>query len=74
MDSKPPSQTEQSINNANELRYQRGYRDGHKGLNMSSTTSEYRQGYIDGRRIKLEEKIRSDGIISKPFERVRTDQ
>lgn len=44
--------------NANELRYQRGNRDGCAGLNPSSTSQEYWQGYIAGRRTSAEQKLR----------------
>jgi len=43
---------------ADELSYQRGYRDGLAGLNMSSTPPSYQRGYIDGRRKRLEDQLR----------------
>jgi hypothetical protein len=43
-----------------DLMYCRGKRDGLEGLNPSSTSDEYMKGYIDGRRIRLEQKLRYD--------------
>ena len=34
-------------------RYRRGERDGRAGLNPSSTTSEYMQGWVQGRSVGL---------------------
>jgi len=41
-----------------ELMFKRGKRDGLAGLNMSSTSEDYRKGWIEGRREWLEEKLR----------------
>ena len=43
---------------AEELSYQRGYRDGLAGLNMSSTPAAYVQGWQDGRRQRIENQLR----------------
>lgn len=45
---------------ASELRYHRGKRDGRAGLNPSSTSPDYMRGWRQGRRIRIEQKLRYD--------------
>ncbi len=41
-----------------EIMFKRGYRDGLAGLNMSSTPTEYMEGWMQGRRERIEERLR----------------
>lgn len=43
---------------AKELMRQMGYRHGRESLNMSSSSPEYREGYIQGRRELVEHNLR----------------
>jgi hypothetical protein len=40
-----------------DIMYQRGERDGLAGLNMSSTSQRYVDGWTEGRRIRVEKRI-----------------
>jgi hypothetical protein len=43
---------------AGELMRRRGERDGKDGFNPSSTSPDYFRGYLEGRRFRVEQKIR----------------
>lgn len=59
MDRDVQDQAEQTMVNAKELRYRRGERDGRAGLNPSSTSADYMEGYLEGRRNRVERSLRT---------------
>lgn len=48
----------EAANYTTTLMYERGYRHGLEGLNPSSTGSDYMKGYGEGRRTRIENKLR----------------
>lgn len=45
-----------------EIMYARGERDGLNGLNMSSTSADYHKGWLDGRRKRIEDRLRMPAL------------